>query len=154
MTRFHKICRDLLFVYVLLMLWLLFGQRIGPGLWESYPQRLAQNCNLSPFSTVAEFIGILRAGIRSGAARHAFVNLAGNMIMFVPLGSLLPGSFAGLRRFGMCMAVCTGLLIAVELIQLFTLLGVCDVDDLMLNLAGAALGYLLYASAGKLRHSA
>ena len=30
---------------------------------------------------------------------------------------------------------------AVELAQLFTLLGSCDIDDLILNVLGAALGY-------------
>ena len=64
MNRSQKICRDLLIAYALLMLWLLFGQRIGPGLWESYPQRLAENFNLIPFSTLADFTDTLREGIK------------------------------------------------------------------------------------------
>ena len=39
----------------------------------------------------------------------------------------------------------TGLIITlVELIQLFTLVGSCDIDDLILNLLGAAMGYGIY----------
>ena len=33
---------------------------------------------------------------------------------------------------------------AVELTQLFTLLGSCDIDDLILNVVGAAVGYGLF----------
>ena len=38
----------------------------------------------------------------------------------------------------------TLLIAVVETTQLFTLLGSCDVDDLILNLLGAALGYGIY----------
>ena len=154
MNRSQKISRDLLIAYALLMLWLLFGQRIGSGLWEAYPQRLAENFNLVPLSTLVDFADTLRDGMNPALVRHAIINLAGNVVMFVPLGALLPGCFAWLRSFGRCMAVSAGILCAVELIQLFTLLGVCDVDDLILNLLGTATGFLLYAGMGKLRRGA
>ena len=38
-----------------------------------------------------------------------------------------------------------GLIVCVELVQLVTLLGHCDVDDLILNLIGVSMGYLLWA---------
>ena len=37
-----------------------------------------------------------------------------------------------------------GIMLAVEVAQLFTLRGSFDVDDLILNLLGAAIGYLIY----------
>ena len=36
-------------------------------------------------------------------------------------------------------------IVLVELTQLFTTLGFCDVDDLIFNLTGAALGYALWS---------
>ena len=41
--------------------------------------------------------------------------------------------------------LCAALIItAVEIAQLLTLVGSCDVDDLILNLAGSTVGYILY----------
>lgn len=40
-----------------------------------------------------------------------------------------------------------GLSVTVEVIQLITKVGCFDVDDMILNTAGAALGYLLFLSA-------
>ena len=36
------------------------------------------------------------------------------------------------------------LILAVEILQLVTLLGSCDIDDLLLNILGAAMGYVLW----------
>lgn len=41
------------------------------------------------------------------------------------------------------MSICTGL-IAIELGQLFTLRGICDIDDLILNLLGASIGFAIW----------
>lgn len=42
------------------------------------------------------------------------------------------------------MLLVGGIIVAVELLQLFTLLGSCDIDDLILNMIGAFLGYGLF----------
>ena len=71
------------------------------------------------------------------------MNLGGNVVLFVPLGLFLPVLWQKLDRFLPFFAFVTALITAVELIQLFTLLGSCDVDDLILNLLGATVGFLL-----------
>lgn len=127
-----RIGRILFALYALLMLWLLFGQRIGQD---------GGGINLIPFATAADFLRLLAEGQNM---HHAVINLAGNVVMFVPLGVLLPLCSASLRRFGRCMAVCAACIVCVELMQLITRLGVCDIDDLILNLIGAAAGYGIY----------
>ena len=77
-------------------------------------------------------------------ARHAFINLAGNVVMFLPLGALLPAANGKLRKFFRTFFLGLGLIVAVEVLQLFTLLGSCDVDDLILNLIGVTLGFILW----------
>lgn len=69
--------------------------------------------------------------------------------MFIPLGFLLPRVFTGLNRFWKVFLSSGGIIVAVELVQLVTLLGTCDVDDLILNLAGTALGYGIHAIISK-----
>ncbi len=77
-------------LYALLMLWLLFGQRIGHTGYGTYLWQLKSNLNLIPFRTLLEYTEVLNAGRNRFLLRHAFVNLAGNVVMFLPLGIFLP----------------------------------------------------------------
>ena len=87
--------------------------------------------NWRPFETIGFYLGRLPAGV-------AVVNLAGNLAAFAPMGLFLPLLFRKLDRWGWFL-LAVGLSVAlVELTQGATGLGACDVDDLILNLAGAA----------------
>lgn len=69
-----------------------------------------------------------------------------NVLMFVPLGALLPMNFARLRRWqytGLCTLAVT---CAIETLQLFTGRS-ADIDDVIMNALGGLLGYALYALA-------
>ena len=136
--------RLLFLLYGSVMLWLLFGQRLEGWGAENYADALRQRINLIPFDTINRFWWVLTNSHERGKLVHAFINLAGNVVMFVPLGLLLPKLFAPLRRFWMYLGVLLCLLVTVELLQLVTLLGSCDVDDLILNLAGGIFGYVLW----------
>ena len=129
-------------LYCALMLWLLFDRPGFDGI--PYWEQVQQNLNLIPFRTIRLYIRLLTEVPDPRFIPHAVINLFGNVIMFIPLGFLLPKVFPKLRRLWKVLLT-TGLIIsAVELIQLFTLVGSLDIDDLILNLAGAALGYGLY----------
>ena len=130
-------------IYAAVMIWLLFGQRLGYPRTE-YGEYFAQNIILTPFRTITRFIGVLRDGGSFGGIIHAFVNLLGNIVMFIPLGLLLPLVRTKRMGFWRCMTWCALIIIFVEGLQLVTMLGTCDIDDLILNMMGAAEGYLLY----------
>lgn len=139
-------------LYAVLMIWLLFGQRLGYTRM-SYGEYFSKNVIVTPFRTVARFIGVLRRGEGGYWALHAFVNLAGNVVMFIPLG-IFAAMFDGKGdSFWRCMVRCAAVIAAVELMQLVTMLGTFDIDDLILNTAGAAMGYLLYRLHGYKRKS-
>ena len=125
-------------VYCCVMLYLLF-HRTGytPGI--PYVQQL--RINLVPFHTVGLYLRLLSRGT---LRRIAIVNLAGNVVMFVPLGFFLPRIFPKLRKFWKVLPATAAIIILVELTQYFSLLGSCDIDDLILNILGAAMGYGLY----------
>ncbi len=129
--------------YCVVMLWLLFGQRIGMGGTGSYWQRLESQLGYTPFDTIRRFLWVLRYSGNKAHIYHAVVNLVGNVVMFVPLGFLVPCIWPKFRSFGWHFLTMTLVILAIELTQLFTLLGTCDVDDLLLNLVGTGLGYLL-----------
>ena len=107
---------------------------------ENYWETFRQKINLIPLHTIGEFWDNLRGGGRS----HAFINLAGNVIMFVPLGFFIPGVFHYAKNFLRSMLFAFITIACIEIFQLFTLLGSLDVDDLLLNLVGVALGYSIY----------
>jgi glycopeptide antibiotics resistance protein len=73
--------------------------------------------------------------------------LVGNVVLFVPLGFLLPLLGSRYRRFATTAAVGLAASLGIELAQLALLLALrarrsVDVDDVILNVTGACLGYL------------
>ena len=65
-----------------------------------------------------------------------------NAIMFAPLGFLLPAYFERYRHWGRTLAAGFLTSLTVELIQLFTFRAT-DVDDLIMNMLGTVVGFLL-----------
>ena len=142
----------LFWIYCTAMLALLFWRAPvrSPG---SYGERVLGLLNPVPFETICRYIRLL-GHPASAYVRVAAVNLFGNIFMFVPLGMLLPEVYPKLRRWWKTMLVTAGAVMAVELGQMLTLLGTCDIDDLTLNLLGAAIGYGLFLITHKNKGSA
>ena len=65
-----------------------------------------------------------------------------NMVMFAPLGFLLPAYFERYRHWGRTLAAGFLTSLTVELIQLFTFRAT-DVDDLIMNTLGTLVGFLI-----------
>ena len=81
------------------------------------------------------------------------LNLLGNVAAFIPFGAILPVIAAKMReRLGFGRTVLNGFIfsLAVESMQLLTRVGSFDVDDLLLNTLGTALGYGLFAMARRM----
>lgn len=122
-------------LYVAAMAWLLFGQRWGGTFYRSV--------NLKPLVTIKLYWDLLH-GDNAYLVRHAFINLAGNVVMFIPLGFFQPYLLVKLRKWYKTMLTTVALILVVEVVQYVTGLGSCDIDDLLLNLVGAWLGYILW----------
>lgn len=75
---------------------------------------------------------------------NAKYNLFGNLIGFVPFGMLFPLLFRRMRHLILTTLAGFGLSLLYEYIQVKTGLGFFDVDDLLLNTAGALAGYILF----------
>lgn len=120
----------------------LFGRRLPD--WDGdYWQLLHQNRNLIPLDTLKRYVRLLNGNYSLALRRHAAANLAGNLVLFVPLGYFPPLLWRSFRPLWRCLLKSTLMITAIELLQLVTLLGSCDVDDLLLNLLGVTLGYAL-----------
>lgn len=144
--------RFVFWLYCVMMLYLLFFQHRMPFLSaETYFLTLQRNLNYMPGDTILRFLRLLV--YYPEYRRAAIINLFGNIVMFIPLGFGLPWVHIHLRRWWKTMLVSTVVIICVELVQLVTLLGHCDVDDLILNLIGVTLGYLLWHRLSKIKRN-
>lgn len=92
------------------------------------------NYNLIPLRSV-------RVQVAHLPERWALMNLAGNLLPFLPFGALLPAAYWSFRSLGRVLAAGFLSVLVLECFQLVTKLGSFDVDDILLNLIGIALGY-------------
>ncbi len=100
--------------------------------------------NLVPFRMITE-------SWEMGVQKQITQNIA-NILMFVPLGFILPVTIQKAKSFRNCILYTAAFSFTIELIQYF--IGrACDIDDLILNTTGGILGYLLYRVLGSLRKS-
>jgi len=126
----------LFFLYfAVLFYFLFFSEKMG----RTYSER-AYHYNLVPFHEIQRFIQYYEVlGMKA-----VLLNLAGNVVAFVPFGFFLPVFAERCRRFLNTLLYSFELSLLVELIQLVTKVGSFDVDDIILNTLGGAIGYVLY----------
>ena len=100
--------------------------------------------NLLPLKTIQEYLIVLSRSDSAGHALwpYALANILGNTLLLVPLGVFLPLLFRWQRIFPIFLLTALIMICLVELLQYYTQLGALDVDDLILNLFGASLGWL------------
>lgn len=136
----------LFLLYVLLLVYFLFfSEEYGRGAEAEH----VYHYNLIPFREIIRFWKY-----KDVVGENAFyLNVLGNMIGFLPFGFILPIIQPKMNRFG--LIVLSGFLLSlfVEVIQLFTMVGRFDVDDLLLNTVGALVGYLLFAVCNQIRRN-
>ena len=130
-------------IYCTVMAYLLFARPMYHAALP-YWERVQRNLNLIPFRTIRRFLRLLGLSSRPDLVRHAAVNLFGNVILFLPLGYLLPRIWQKQQKLWAVLLTTAAAICLVELTQLLTLVGSCDIDDLILNVAGSAAGYGLF----------
>ena len=120
---------------VFLMYFLFFAEIMG----RTYIDR-DYHYNLTPFREIRRFI-VYRRTLGWFAVLS---NLLGNVLAFVPFGMILPMLTPKCRNFFHIVLLGFDFSLFVETIRLISKVGSFDVDDLILNTLGAALGYLAY----------
>ena len=136
--------RFVFLVYCGFMLWLLFGRAYGWVDGLRYEQMLARNINLTPFLTIRNYLYVIFHSQNERLILHCVINLLGNVLLFIPAGDLMPKIWKRQRNFFVFFFTCAVAILLIEFVQLFTLLGSFDVDDIILNLLGMLLGFLFY----------
>ena len=71
-------------------------------------------------------------------------NIIGNIVIFIPLGFLLPLLIVNLRKIIFIFTVSVGVSLLLELMQSIFGMGNFDITDLVLNVVGGLLGYFIF----------
>ena len=129
------------FVYVFAVLqltgyFILFKEISSTGWWNKMERRIDTNdhVNFTPFKTINIYDRYDK-------------QVLGNLIMLLPLGIYLPLLYRRFRKLsGFFAVLLISFLVSVgiELLQLATNYRSTDVDDVMLNTAGACIGFIIY----------
>ncbi len=93
--------------------------------------------NFTPFKTIKMYIDY-------AYKLNSVENLAGNVLVFVPFGFLFPFVAREGERFFVMFVNAFVFILGIEVFQLFSAFGAFDVDDILLNCLGAAMGYGIY----------
>lgn len=116
-------------LYVVFALKLLFLSR-PPGSERSF--------NLVPFASISSYL----FGGSTGVSRFAFGNLAGNVLLFIPLGAYLSMRAKSTVPRTMLTVALTS--VAVEILQGVFAVGASDIDDVILNCLGGFVGVQVF----------
>ena len=144
-----KIC---FVIYLLLLIYFLF-------FCEDYGRTVHYRFyqfNLVPFREIIRF---LRNRSKLGNF-YVLINILGNIIAFMPLGfftliiyreqkKIKNNDRQYLKSFLAVTILGFLLVISIEAIQMFTLVGCFDVDDIILNITGIVLGFTIYVLANE-----
>ena len=109
--------------------------------------------SITPFREINRYWKILL----DGDWMPFIINVCGNVVLFMPFGYMF-GMFTERKKTGAVMGLIDTfvaaflLILIVETCQLLTKVGVFDVDDIILNVSGALLGYAAYRIVRYIKH--
>ena len=136
-TRQHM--RKWLFVLFVYYVWMLLNLLFFDAAFGR--EQVHYGINLEPFYTIRNY---LRAYQRGYIPQIALINLLGNVASFAPMGFFLPSLCRPMGNLLLYLPTMFLMICGVEVIQVVTACGSGDVDDLILNLAGALACWLVF----------
>ncbi|WFD09396.1 VanZ family protein [Tepidibacter hydrothermalis] len=121
-----------LVMYIIYLLYLVFFSKdYGRGYFH-------RSYNFIPFKTIIEYMFF------SPNLKATVVNIAGNILAFVPMGFLVPAAFNRINKYKDISIVVLIATISIEITQFIIGVGTCDIDDVILNWIGGIIGFYMY----------
>lgn len=112
---------------------------------ETIKSYFDNNFNVIPFDTIRNYLD--NSGVYFDI-KLVCINILGNLICFMPFAFFLKYLFSKENKFINFFLTILLIVISFELIQLLTLSGSFDIDDIILNTSGAILFYLFISLKG------
>lgn len=145
MKRFIKIVLSISFIFYLLALVVLLflgRSRDYVGEYLNLIDYMKSSSNFVPFKTIITYVKAIFDG--SMNIDIPIKNLIGNAFMFLPMGIYLPYFFKKINKLSVFAFAMVILLFVIEVIQIVTRRGSFDVDDFILNVFGALIGFSIW----------
>lgn len=128
-----RISSILFILYSCLMIWEVF---IGP--YRSYDG--IRRYNLYPFKTIIHYF----MNSERYSSHILFINLAANIVTFIPLGFFIALLFKRVRNINIVVVFSIMITTIIETMQIILNVGVFDIDDIILNTLGCIIGFIFY----------
>lgn len=129
----------LFILYIVFLLSTIFYTKLTTG--TIYPE-LNIKSNIIPFTSIIETITLLLT--KSQGLYYVFNYLILDIILFIPLGLFLSILFPKTKKIKKLIVICLTISIIKELLQLLLNVGMFNIDDIILNLAGAIISYIIF----------
>lgn len=141
MKRFIKLVLSVSFIFYLLALVVLLFLGTRGYVWADLTlmEYIKRSSNFVPFKTISTYITAIFSG--SMNIDIPIKNLVGNFIMFLPMGIYLPFFIRRTNKISVFSISMIILLLVIEVIQVVTKRGSFDIDDFILNMLGALIGF-------------
>lgn len=108
----------------------------------TFHEYLKQNVNLHLFDSIRLFIHGYEIGVVS--LETLLRNILGNIVVFMPMGYFLPALFKNQRKMSVFLVTLVIMILCVESIQVLLRIGSGDIDDLMLNMIGGIIMFIVF----------
>lgn len=143
MTKLHRRAMiGVIIVWLMAVVYLMFSGVSTLRSGEDYGQYLLRSIELVPFESTQNYLDMLRLDrINPDIVAR---NIVGNIAMFVPLGFLLPCIADRFAKLKFTLSGAVLLAFVLEALQLLTLRGSFDIDDIILRSVGAMLGFAVW----------
>lgn len=126
--------------YGSVLLYVLFLRSVGHDHALTYTEYLRYRSNFIPFISVYNLV--TTPVISTTIVLEFLKNFVGNILLFIPWGFLFSICFKSLQAFKKFILTTLIAVLLIESIQLFTMLGSFDIEDILLNAVGACIGFL------------
>lgn len=125
-------------IYILIVVWHLLIN--STRLHFSYGINGYKSLNMVPFKQIGEYI----INYNNYNFDIWFMNLFGNVILFIPFGFMLPLIHNKGKNIKSNIIFSFMFSLIIELMQYIFSIGVFDIDDIILNLCGSLIGFGIY----------
>ena len=96
--------------------------------------------NLTPFKTIKDYM-VYENNLSNNIK---YINILGNIFLFVPFGIILPALIDGRFKFVRTLFYSFVFSLTIEMLQMIFRIGSFDVDDIILNVFGGFTGYFMF----------
>lgn len=143
MKRVIKVVLGISFILYLFALTVILFLR-PREIWLDMPilEYIKYSSNIVPFKTISTYINAIFDG--SMNIDIPIKNLIGNFILFLPMGIYLPFLTKKINKMNVLSIFMIILLSIIEVVQLVTRRGSFDIDDFILNILGALIGFVIW----------